>query len=253
MPPGTNEKIDMILDCLSRACSILRSLKIEDVAVPPNFARLMLKDAWPDAVSSLIDRDSDHERYRRAAAILDRRLERSIGGKRFLQLGCGLGDLVYAALGHDPEEAVGCDSVRGGWGRFPPDPRLILATEQPSGLFDAIFFRSPDANRAASLLAPGGLAYTRQTTATSRIGPGEVRGQKAFAHLYLGGYVPDDPLRRFADAGLKVRSAVPVITPVEPLFRTPLMRSRLMEVLGVGEFPEAILSITHVDYTLEAG
>jgi hypothetical protein len=281
----TNKKIDNALSQLRELGLLFESLRPQEPPKPvisTNIKKLVFKENWPCAVPMihLCNHDSDRDRIRRARMILDQTIERDLTGKRLLHIMCGTGEVNYAALDLGVSISVGYDPNYSGYDKYPDaDRRLLFAADEGEVtfftkydeilLYDALGYTQDPKNLihiAANCVADNGLIYVRVRPWTSRYGMPDVRKlNKAYAHLLfddhelatmgqdLGSKVWDYRmyLPLFREFGLRVRREKLFTQPIESLFKTPLMVQKMKEVLGTKEFPEDLLSICHVDYTLE--
>lgn len=261
----------------------------------PDLAKRILEDPrWPEAIySDLLCEPTDDDLLIRADAILDQMLDRDIRNLRFLDFGCGLGDVARQAIHRGASEAVGYDIKREGWERFRGIPGLSFYDSKEdlkSESFDVILAydvldhcQKPveAATFIHSLLAPDGVAYVRCHPWCSRTGGHLYRSiNKAYIHLALDevilrrmGHEPEPikkvlrPLKTyqewFSQAGLIVKRENPKNEPIEKSlldiveFRNAIFRNwdheRTRDRMLNDHIIQQILEIHFVDYVLQRG
>lgn len=212
---------------------------------------ILNNDQWPKAVEPSLIVQSVEDRKARANGILYLFLNDNIKDMRFLDLGCGDGDIAVAVAEREAAVSVGYDLVSSPtWDKVTKADNLLLTTDfsqvEASKPFDAVLLydvldhaENPDAilKQAMSVLKPDGKVFVRCHPWCSRHGGHLYRSlNKAYAHLFLsddanvklsGGQSPVQkvihPLNTyqgwFDNAGLKVASKDVVHEDVEKFFK----------------------------------
>jgi len=252
---------------------------------------LLKSDEWPEAVFQIqiADENSEKDKEERAEGIADMLLP-PLGGKKFLDFGCGEGH-VAKYVSKDASTAVGYDIVKSGSQVWEENTEGFILTQnfdtvRANGPYDVILIYDvldhvqstieSVLEQAKSVLAQEGRIYIRCHPWVSRHGGHAYRKiNKAFIHLVFNDQELKDlgidlefnnrvfmPLITYGTAiknvNLKLESEPELDTQeVEEFFSlNPLIRSRILKSFGITEWkaekPGFQLSQCFVDYILKS-
>lgn len=279
-------KIDNIVVELNALKSSLNESEIPEE--PSDFEALkavLQTERWPVAVNPTLicDPNNDEEKTERGRGVISFMIDEDLKDRKFLDMGCSEGQMVFAAAEHNPIIAVGYDTKANE--KWKEHANVLLTNNfdevKLNGPYDAILmFEVLDhienetpvdfLKKAHSVLADNGKIYLRCHPFTSRHATHLYRDlNKAWIHLVftpeeLAQIVPNAktepnigvsrPIARykqfFEEAGFKIENKKEITDIVEPFFKTPKIAERIMKTVGFGSFPDYQMSLSFVDYVL---
>lgn len=241
----------------------------------PNFDDLILSDFWPNEVEKTAIVTTPDEMAHRAKSIID--VYGNIKGKKFLDVGCGLGHCVTeasnrgaVAWGFDIEEA---------WDKS-DTCTIDFNVVQQQGPYDFVSVYDVvdhvvDHKTCVTMMKLIHSVCTPSTTIRVRCHPWTSRHgghlyltiNKAFAHILLSTdalnqlksertrqiHRPLHEYRKlFSESGFTIESQNKITHPLEDLFQTPPLVAAFQGKLKSGKKWQAdVLPITFIDYILK--
>lgn len=226
---------------------------------------LLASDAWPEAIEKnlICDTDSEVDKISRAEGILELLVEKDLKDKKFLDLGCGEGHVVYKSLSQNPLFSIGYDIQNfPNWEKFGNSPKLLFTTNleivQQHSPYDVILIYDVidhiEKEKAIEILTMAGKLLTKDGTIYLRTHPFCSRHathlyhliNKAFVHLVFTAQELQDlgydnslyhsrityPIKEyetlFKSANLSISHNNILREKVEPFFKkTPILKERI--------------------------
>lgn len=282
--------IDSLVNGLLQLKTLLSEEPVVSIASTPELSdfeslkKAVQSDKWPEAIPPawICDPYDSVTRKERAHGIIDIMIEEPLAGLKFLDMGCGEGDIVGLASEQN-SLAVGYDIAAKdySWNKF---PQALFSTDfeqiRANGPYNVILIYDvldhvigdpvELLKKAASVLAPNGKIYLRVHPFTSRHATHLYQKlNKAYLHLVftpseLKEIIPDYveepnlkvvyPIKTYQtlidNAGLKVKDRHDIKEIPEVFFKIPKIAERIMKTTGTTTFPDFQMTLQFIDYVL---